>query len=124
MIKTFQTGVGPDSALRASTQIKSEGERPPPTLFNMNKIEQQIRQVRALVNALTLLKKNTKAAPYLKGQHILGSLRAAERTASTHRNGHFSDDNAAYLLNQNIELLSKMFTTSNELISGEKVWVG
>jgi hypothetical protein len=90
----------------------------------MNKTERQIRQIRALVNALMVLKRNTRATPFLKGLCILGTLKQADRAANAQRNGIFPDECAAQLLNRDIEYLSKMLQTANELISGERVWIG
>jgi hypothetical protein len=87
-------------------------------------IEHQIKRIRAATNTLMVLKKNTKATPYLRGLTIMGALERAERTRMAHQNGILSDMVASQLLEGTATYLESMLQIANDLITGVRIWKG
>ena len=64
------------------------------------KTEQQLKRIRAAVNALMVLKQNQRAAPLLKGLPIFGSFRRAERSRFAVQSGVLPDEQCSLSLSR------------------------
>ena len=80
------------------------------------KTDQQLKRMRAAVNALMVLKKNHRAAPLLKGLPIFGSLRRAERSLFVVQSGVLPDEQCSLSLGRLADAFNLLLKAVDEAI--------